>query len=225
MWFGVLGPLMVKTDAGEVEVGPRQRRVLLCRLLVDANRVVSSDLLIDALWGDDPPLGAAASLQAHISRLRTLLGGGVLVTRAPGYVLNVADDSFDVAQFQRLSLEGRQAAASSQIDQAADRLAQGLGLWRGEAYTGFDDSGFARAEAADLALGAFDRAAVLIGSIDRLAESGDIGDFVARHDQLKAEAEKRLDSDKLEAALARGRHMDPDGVHRLITQPADPPSY
>ena len=42
MWFGALGPLQVKTDAGaEVEVGPRQRRILLCRLLIDANRVVS----------------------------------------------------------------------------------------------------------------------------------------------------------------------------------------
>ena len=75
----------------------------------------------------------------------------------------------------------------------------------------------------DLSLGASDGAAVLIGSVDRLAESGEIGDFLARLDQLKAEAEKRLDSGQLEVALARGHQMEPGDVHRLITQAADPP--
>ena len=147
MWFGALGPLLVRTDDGlEVEVGPRQRRMLLCRLLVDANRVVSSDQLIDALWGEHPPLTASGSLQAHISRLRNVLGVGLLQTRSPGYVLRVGPDSFDRDVFERLAVEARRDAAEGALVTASSRLTDGLGLWRGTAFEEIADESWAVVE-------------------------------------------------------------------------------
>ncbi|HUP16761.1 MAG TPA: BTAD domain-containing putative transcriptional regulator [Acidimicrobiia bacterium] len=147
MWFGALGPLLVRIDDGlEVEVGPRQRRMLLCRLLVDANRVVSSDQLIDALWGEHPPLAASGSLQAHISRLRNVLGDGLLQTRTPGYVLRVGPDSFDRDVFERLLVEARRDAAEGALVTASSRLKEGLGFWRGTAFEEAGDESWAVVE-------------------------------------------------------------------------------
>lgn len=184
MWFGALGPLLVRSDDGlEVEVGPRQRRILLCHLLVDTNRVVSADQLIDALWRENPPQAATGSLQAQLSRLRSTLGEGVLKTRPPGYVLTIPDDAFDVTQFEHLTAEGRRAAANRQIEEAAEKLGQGLGLWRGDAYAEFADLEFARAEAArlqELRVGALE---------DRI--SADLG--LGRHLALVPELEALID--------------------------------
>jgi DNA-binding SARP family transcriptional activator len=73
----LLGPLALEEDGAPVPSGsPKERRVL-ARLAIAANRVVSEDALIDALWGDEPPRSATRSLQAHVSRLRsTLIAGG-----------------------------------------------------------------------------------------------------------------------------------------------------
>ena len=94
MEFRVLGPLEVLDDDGLVAPlgGPRPRSLLAC-LLLHANEVVSTDRLIDAIWGASPPASAANALQVHVHTLRVALGGDRIVTRAPGYVLRVEPGS------------------------------------------------------------------------------------------------------------------------------------
>src|SRR5919199_5289512 len=126
--FRLLGPLEVRGADGPVQLGGPKQRALLALLLVDAGRAVSTDRLIDALWGEHPPRTAATSLQNFVSQLRKLLGPDVLVTKPPGYALTVQPDAIDAGRFERLLAEAR-----SERDPAARArlLAQALALWRG----------------------------------------------------------------------------------------------
>src|SRR3954452_16467819 len=106
--FRLLGPLEVVGDDGEpLPLGGQKQRAVLALLLLRANRVVATDFLVDALWGENPPRTATTSLQNSISALRRLLGQDVLETRAPGYRLRVDADSLDLERFQRLVAEAR----------------------------------------------------------------------------------------------------------------------
>jgi DNA-binding SARP family transcriptional activator len=156
MDFALLGPLEVWAGDGPLALGPPKQRALLALLLLSANRVVSRERLIDGLWGDDPPETAVKSVQVYVSRLRKLLPEGMLLTRAPGYLLAVGDDALDLGRFERLVEEARAARPQ----QAAVLLRGALGLWRGPALAEFDDEPFARFEAArldELRFGALER--------------------------------------------------------------------
>ena len=91
--FHVLGRLEAYSDGVELDLGPRKQRALLALLLLNANRVVSTERLIDDLWGEAPPSTARAALQVYVAGLRKALGndGAALRTRAPGYVLELVD--------------------------------------------------------------------------------------------------------------------------------------
>ncbi|MEU2164518.1 BTAD domain-containing putative transcriptional regulator [Streptomyces sp. NPDC019208] len=103
MRFGLLGPPTVHDAAGEIRTtGSAKLRVLLGTLLLRANRVVPTDVLKDALWGDEPPASARASLHNHVARLRRLLGEeDRLRAVAPGYLLRVEPGELDVDTFER----------------------------------------------------------------------------------------------------------------------------
>ncbi|HEX6526107.1 MAG TPA: AfsR/SARP family transcriptional regulator [Streptosporangiaceae bacterium] len=133
--FGVLGPVGV-ADGGVLTAvpGPMPRTVLAA-LLISANRVVGAGHLVDVLWGENPPATAMASLHNHVRRLRAGLwqaGGGRLRAVAPGYVLDVAPDELDLAEFIRLAGLGRAALTAGNWLDAARNLAQALALWRGD---------------------------------------------------------------------------------------------
>jgi predicted ATPase/DNA-binding SARP family transcriptional activator len=178
--FRILGPLGVEGDGAPVAVGGPKPRALLAALLVHRRTVVSVDRLVDALWGDQPPPGAVSALRAYLSRLRAVLGApSRLGYRPPGYLLDVADDELDAAQFERLVAQARTLAAAGDHQQALDLLEAGLGLWRGEALAEFADLDFARAEAARLAEL---RLAATEERIDALLHLG-------RHDEAAAEAQ------------------------------------
>src|SRR5579872_7096225 len=100
MEFRLLGPLEARDGSGAVALGGANQRALLAMLLVDANRVVSRERLVDGLWGEEPPPTAVASVQVYVSRLRKLLPPGSLVTRSPGYLLTVEPDALDVIRFE-----------------------------------------------------------------------------------------------------------------------------
>src|SRR5207247_2909423 len=87
--FRVLGPLEGREGDQSRPLGGAKQRALLALLLLHANRVVSRERLIDDLWGDEPPETAVTSVQVYVSRLRKLLPAETLLTRAPGYVLEV----------------------------------------------------------------------------------------------------------------------------------------
>src|SRR5690349_19706396 len=102
MEFRLLGPLEVLHDGRTLEVGGAKQRSLLAVLLLNANCVVSSDRLIDALWGEQPPDKAAKAIQVHVSQLRRVLGRDRIETKAPGYVLQVGEGELDLHRFESL---------------------------------------------------------------------------------------------------------------------------
>src|SRR5207253_7347301 len=120
--------------------GPKQR-LLLAVLLLHANEVVSSDRLIEALWGERAPDTARKALQVHVAGLRQLLepersGGGsdrVLETRAPGYALRLERGQLDLRRFEDGVTRARAASAAGDTEEAARVLRDALALWRGPA--------------------------------------------------------------------------------------------
>jgi DNA-binding SARP family transcriptional activator len=113
MEFRILGPLEVDDGTGPVRIPGAKECALLADLLVHTGRVVSADRLIDDLWGDQPPGSPANTLQGRVSALRRALGpmAGVLVTRPPGYLLELDHEQVDAARFDRLVAEARRSAA------------------------------------------------------------------------------------------------------------------
>ena len=177
MEFRLLGPLEVIEHDRSLALGGGRQLSLFGVLLLHANEVVSTDRLIDALWGRAPPLTAAKSIQVYVSRLRKELGEGRLVTRAPGYALNVDRSELDLGRFEQLLSEAR----SAEPHEAAQKLRRALALWRGPAlaelaYEPFVQTEIARLEElrwlaleqrieADLASG---RHAELVGELEAL---------------------------------------------------------
>src|SRR5919201_6395007 len=123
--FSLLGPLAVSLDGEPVALGGQKRRALLATLLLEANRVVSRDRLIDALWGEDPPDTAPNTVQVYVSQLRKLLPEGMLETAPPGYRLVVEPEAVDLFQFVRLSEDGRAALAAGGAARARSPLRAG----------------------------------------------------------------------------------------------------
>ena len=150
MDYRVLGPLEVLDGAGApLKLGGRKPRALLARLLLDANRTVSVERLVDDLWGEDVPESAVKMVHIHVSALRKALPAGALQTRQPGYALEVDPETIDVVRFERLQTEGRAALDDGD---AADRRrppASALALWRGPALAEFSEP-FATVEATHL---------------------------------------------------------------------------
>jgi DNA-binding SARP family transcriptional activator len=132
--FQILGPLEVWHAGRRVDVAGARQRALLSVLLLQAGQVVSTDRLIDEVWGDDPPTAGATALRVRISQLRRSLGpiGDLLVTQAPGYVMRPETaDQLDLRRFERLVEEGGEALARADPRSAAETLRQALALWRG----------------------------------------------------------------------------------------------
>jgi YVTN family beta-propeller protein len=137
MEFRLLGPIEVEADGRLLPLGSPKQRALLEMLLLNANEVVSRERLIEAVWGDQPPVTAPTALQVYVSRLRKLLEPSdgehrVLVTQRPGYVLRVEGDQLDVLRFQRLLRGGRAALMAGDPERSVAQLGEALALWRGE---------------------------------------------------------------------------------------------
>jgi DNA-binding SARP family transcriptional activator len=182
--FRILGPLEVYADGHPVRLrGPRQR-ALLAILLLHAGETVSTDRLIDLLWGETAPEGARKALSVRVSQLRKLLGpagheDGAIVTRVPGYAIEVGPDQLDLRRFEELSAAGREALDGGDPARASGLLSSALGLWRGPPLADFSFESFAQAEIArlqELRLGALE---------DRIAADLEL----ARHAQVVGELE------------------------------------
>jgi predicted ATPase/DNA-binding SARP family transcriptional activator len=179
----VLGPLEVDVDGETVTLGSARQRALLAVLVLQANTVVSTDQVADAIWGEDLPDAVRNTVQTTVARLRRSLGpvGRSLVTRPPGYVLVLDADELDAVRFERLVRDARACSATDPVAAAA-LLDDALALWRGPAYGEFA-AGFARPAAVRLeelrTAAQLDRASVAL----RL---GDVDDAVARAEDLVA---------------------------------------
>jgi DNA-binding SARP family transcriptional activator len=142
--FGILGPLEVRDERGEIQLGGPKPRALLALLLLHPNEVVPADRLIDELWRGDSPEGGAGALRVNVARLRKALPDDVLATRSPGYMVRVAADELDLHRFERLVDEARTLLARELAADASRRLREALALWRGPALADFAYESFAQ---------------------------------------------------------------------------------
>jgi DNA-binding SARP family transcriptional activator len=188
--FRILGPLEVLADRRVLSIQSSRQRALLALLVMNANRVLSPDRILDAVWADQAPASGTKVLAFHVSRLRDALAPGRrageptggLETEAGGYVLRVDPDAIDAARFERLAREAHRrlpvepAAARSQLDEA-------LGLWRGDALVDVAYAEFAQPEIRrleELRLGALeDRLDVTLALGGHLEVVGELEDLLA----------------------------------------------
>src|SRR5258706_14785733 len=107
MDFRLFGALEVVDDGRTLELGGQKQRALLARLLLEANRAVSRERLIDALWGDEPTATAGKALQVYVSELRKTLGRDRVVTQPGGYLLRADPGEVDLERFRHLYGESK----------------------------------------------------------------------------------------------------------------------
>jgi len=135
--FGVLGPLQLTANGNPVPLGAPKQRAVLAMLVLNRNRAVSVDSLINAVWDQSPVPAARTSIHSYVSNLRRLLGGAgydpnrVLASAPPGYQLSVADADCDLGRFITEKNAGVHAAAAGRFEDASSYLAAALAEWRG----------------------------------------------------------------------------------------------
>ncbi len=191
MQFGLLGPLQVLDGEGTpIELGGRQPRALLARLLVADGRPVPIEAVIDAIWGEAPPASAVGTLQTYVSRFRGRFDGSVALSFDNGaYRLELERDQVDHHRFEALAERGRERLGAGDPAAARESLTAAEALWRGRAIEEFSDLDFslgmaARLEerrlvaledrlAADLALG---RHATAVAELGELAAAHPLRD-------------------------------------------------
>ena len=132
--YRILGPLEVSGERGPVALGGQKQRALLGLLLMRAGEVVATDRLVDQLWGELPPRTATTSLQNHVSQLRKLLGAETIVTRPPGYVLEVDAErrrpgAFRAARCARPVEPSQRCAQRSSVRRLRSGAARRLRTW------------------------------------------------------------------------------------------------
>jgi predicted ATPase/DNA-binding SARP family transcriptional activator len=134
----ILGQVGISSGETDLPLAGSKRKALLAILALKCNRVVSADSLVDHLWGDNPPVTAANTLQSHMSHLRKVLGpsSAVLVSRSNGYMLQLERTGTDLGQFEMLT---EQAAATDHPMQRVEFLRHALSCWRGPAFADVTD--------------------------------------------------------------------------------------
>jgi predicted ATPase/DNA-binding SARP family transcriptional activator len=140
MDVGVLGPLRVWGERGEIRVGGARLRALLALLALEAGRPVAVESLIGALWPEEAPAHPRNALELLVSRLRRALGGASAVRSGDGwYRLDVEPDAVDAHRFEQLAMGGRDSMRAGRMGEARRLLREALGLWRGEALIDVGD--------------------------------------------------------------------------------------
>ena len=205
--FRLLGPLEVWRGDERLELGAPKQRAVLALLLLHRGEVVSTDRLVDGLWGEQPPQAAAKSLQVYVSGLRKALGEGVVETRGRAYVLVPGDSHTDAERFEGLLDEGRRSLSEGEAAGAARSLREALGLWRGPALADLAYEDFAQDE-----IGRLEelRLAALEERIDADLALGRHADLVAELTGLVGEhpLRERLRSQLMLALYRSGRQAE-----------------
>ena len=193
MRWCVLGPVEVSVDRRRTAVASDRQRTIVAALLAAGGEVVSTDRLIDGLWGPRPPPSAPKTLQSHVSKLRRSLaaleaaGDEVVVTAADGYRVDLTACEVDAVRFEELVSQARDLTAE-EPQAAVALLEEADGLWRGPAFGELAAHTLVQAEARRLEQL---RAAAVAARIDTLLASG-------RHREVVGELEARADRDPLD---------------------------
>ena len=165
--------------------------------------MISTDRLIDEVWGPTPPKTAGASLQNYVSRLRKAIGADLIVSQPAGYVLRVDPERFDLTRFERLTAEARGAEPRER----AEKLRAALALWRGPALEDLAFEPFARDEVGRLEEA---RLSALEQRIDADLELGSAGDLAGELEQLVEQQplRERFRAQLMLALYRAGRQAD-----------------
>jgi DNA-binding SARP family transcriptional activator len=154
--FSLMGRLVVAAGDAPMPLGTPKQRAVLAMLLINRNRVVSTESLIDAVWEESPVPGARATVHTLVSNLRRLVTTAganphtVLAGVPPGYLLSVADGACDLDRFITSKTAGFEATAAGRFDEASAHLSAALAEWRGPALADVRDFAFAEAFATAL---------------------------------------------------------------------------
>jgi basic membrane lipoprotein Med (substrate-binding protein (PBP1-ABC) superfamily)/DNA-binding SARP family transcriptional activator len=198
--YGILGPMVATVGGRMVDLGSPKQRALLALLLINANRVIASDRILDQLWGDDAS-GKENALWVYVSRLRTLFEpdrtergeSTFLLRKGHGYMLKVDAASIDAVVFEQEVAKGRGLIKTDPAT-ASETLSQALQRWRGDALQDFAYEDFALGEITrleelrlraiedriecDLALG---ESGALIGELESLREAHPLRERLVAH--------------------------------------------
>ncbi len=209
MDFRILGPLQIVVGDRPLRLDAPKPRALLAILLLHENELVTSERLIEELWGGHPPATSAKVLQTYVSQLRGVLGDGLLLTQAPGYELRLEPGQLDLHRFECLVAEARVAEAAT----AARKLREALALWRGPPLADFAYEPFAQTHIArlgELRLG------ILEQRIDADLTLGRHADLVGEVEALVAEhpLRERLRSQLILALYRSGRQAEALAAYR-----------
>ncbi|WP_460357315.1 BTAD domain-containing putative transcriptional regulator [Mycobacterium sp. ZZG] len=155
MRYRLLGPLQVVHGGSPIDVGPRKQRAVLAALLLAQGRVVSTDRLAHAVWGDDLPASVTASLQVYISNLRRALRdsqmASPIVRQPPGYYLDVGPDEVAVGVLAATCARASAAIEGERWEEALSEADAALSLVRGELLEDMADADWVREDAARIA--------------------------------------------------------------------------
>lgn len=206
----MLGPLVVVVDGEERAVPGDKLQALLARLLLERNRPVTTERLVDDLWGGEAPATARQSLHAHVARLRRLLASGddgqVLGNDGRGYVLTVEDEQLDAERFRQLVAAAREVRRAGTPNVARDRYRAALALWRGPVLDGvlLDAADGERAELEGVRLAALEERIDLDIELGAAAEVVPELQQLVQQDPLRERAWAQL----MLAFYASGRQAD-----------------
>jgi predicted ATPase/DNA-binding SARP family transcriptional activator len=204
MEIRILGPLEVVVDGKPLPLGGTRERGLLALLALSPGQTMSTDRIIDSLWGEDLPANPSNALQAVVSRLRRAIGAATVVTRAPGYALDVEPQAVDAVRFQT-----KVKAARAEADPAkrARLLRSALDLWRGEVLADLPFEEFGQQERRALEEM---RLAAVEARIDADLEMGRAAELIAELEELVATHPLResLRASQMLALYRTGRQAD-----------------
>lgn len=205
--FRILGPLEVVDEHGPLRLGGTRQRATLAILLLNANRVVSVDRIVEDLYPGAAPVTALKQVQRQISELRKILGSpSAIETRSPGYAIRLSPEQLDLSVFERLAAE---AAEISPVEpgRASDLLGQALELWRGDPLADLTYESFAQSSIERLHE---IRLAALEQRVDADLELGRHSELVAELEQLVQEhtVRERLHAQLMLALYRSGRQAE-----------------
>ena len=212
MSFRILGALEAEGPRGSVvPLGPPKQRALLAVLLLHVGELIPTEQLIDLLWGDRAPRTAAHAIQIYVSDLRRvldpILGTDAILTRPPGYRLNISADEVDARRFERLTTEGAKALSNGDHAAGVALLNEALGLWRGPALSDFAYEEFAQPYIRrfhDLHLDAIESLAAAELEAGRVSEVVTLLESAIREDPLRERSRELL----MLALYRSGRHAE-----------------
>jgi basic membrane lipoprotein Med (substrate-binding protein (PBP1-ABC) superfamily)/DNA-binding SARP family transcriptional activator len=212
MSFRMLGALEAEGPGGAaVALGPPKQRALLAILLLHVGELIPTEQLVDLLWGETAPRTAAHSIQIYVSELRRalepIIGGNAILTRPPGYQLQLPPDEIDARRFERLTTEGARALADGDHARGALLLREALALWRGPALSDFAYEEFAQPyirRLHDLHLDAIETLAAAELDTGRVADVLALLEGAIREDPLREHSRELL----MLALYRSGRHAE-----------------